>query len=161
MRVQVLYFEGCPNHKPAVDLARQVAAELNLAIQVEEVEVSRGDDVTAARFLGSPTIQVEGLDVEPAARLRTDYGFSCRMYDGRGVPSRETMAQSLAEAVNGAGTRPGLWAAVSYPERQARVHLDRNVLLTDDPLVETVEALGYSVPDGSIGNIAHDLESQP
>ncbi len=98
MRAQVLYFAGCPNHKPAVDLARQVAAELGLAVEVQEVEVSSGDDVAALRFLGSPTIQVQGLDVEPAARLRTDYGYSCRMYDGRGVPSRETMAEALAEA---------------------------------------------------------------
>ncbi len=102
MRVAVLYFAGCPNHKPAVDLARQVAAELDLAVEVEEVEIGSRDDVAALRFLGSPTIQVEGLDVEPAARLRTDYGFSCRMYDGRGLPTRETLAQALAEAANGA-----------------------------------------------------------
>ena len=98
MRIQVLYFADCPNHKLAVELVRQVAAELDLAIHVAEVEVSSGDDVAELCFLGSPTIQVEGLDVEPAARLRTDYGFSCRMYDGRGVPSRETMAEALAEA---------------------------------------------------------------
>ncbi len=116
MQVQVLYFTGCPNHKPAVDLARQVAAELDLAVQVQEVEVSSGDDVTALRFLGSPTIQVEGLDVEPGARLRTDYGFSCRMYDGRGLPLRETVAEALAEAYGvvdtvKTGPRTGLWAA--------------------------------------------------
>ncbi len=319
MQVQVLYFAGCPNHKPAVDLARQVAAELDLAVQVEEVKVSSGDDVAALRFLGSPTIQVEGLDVEPAARLRTDYGFSCRMYDGRGVPSGETVAQALAEAQGvvdkvETGPRTGLWAAggsvvlavassaccwlplllagfglsvggasatfekfrplllgltailigtgfyfsylrkpvcsagsacpapsvrlrrvnrtvlwlaviaavaftafpnyvghlaggesgadasqpagtltlvimpiegmncggcaalvetslrkipgvarvdVSYPESRARVNLDRNVIRTDAPLVEAVEALGFTVPDASVGNIAHDLESRP
>ncbi len=112
MRVQVLYFAGCPNHKPAVDLVRQVAAELDLAVQVEAVEVSSSDDAVALRFLGSPTIQVEGLDVEPPARLRSDYGFSCRMYDGRGVPSRDTLRQSLAEAANGAEPGTGGCRAV-------------------------------------------------
>ncbi len=81
MRIQVLYFEGCPNHLPTVDLARHVVAELGLDAEVEEVEVTSGDDAVGLRFLGSPTVLVDGADIEPAARDRSDFGFSCRTYD--------------------------------------------------------------------------------
>jgi mercuric ion transport protein len=92
MKVQVLYFQGCPNHKPAVNLIRSVDPDA----MVEEVEVNSPADAERLRFLGSPTILVDGIDVEPSARNRTDFGFSCRTYDGRGLPSRELIAAALA-----------------------------------------------------------------
>lgn len=92
MQIQVLYFQGCPNHKPAVDLIRSVTP--NAA--VEEVEVTSPADAERLRFLGSPTILVDGIDIEPSARNRTDFGFSCRTYDGRGLPSREMIATAVA-----------------------------------------------------------------
>ena len=63
---------------------------------------------------------------------------------------------------NALGKIPGVESvAVSYSESQVRMNLDRDVLPADDPLVEAVEALGYRVPDASVGSIADDLESQP
>ena len=98
MKVQVLYFAGCPNHMPTVDLAREVIAELSLTAEVEEVEVTSGDDAAQLRFLGSPTVLVNGVDIELSARIRTDFGFSCRTYDGAGVPPREMMLAAVASA---------------------------------------------------------------
>ncbi len=60
-------------------MARRVVAEHGLDAEVEEVEVS-ADDVVRHRFLGSPTVQVDGIDIEPAARERTDFAMSCRVY---------------------------------------------------------------------------------
>lgn len=95
MKVEVLYFEGCPNHEPAVRLAREVVHELGLGAPVEEVEITSPEDAERLRFLGSPTILVDGVDVEPGARSRTDYGFSCRTYGGTGVPRRELVADAM------------------------------------------------------------------
>jgi copper chaperone CopZ len=95
MRVEVLFFEGCPNHKPAVELARDVARELGVSAEVEEVEVKSQEDVTRLRFLGSPSIHVNGVDVEPQARGRTDFGFTCRTYGGKGLPKREFVEAAL------------------------------------------------------------------
>ena len=102
MKVDVLYFAGCPHHKPAVALVRDVAADLGLEAEVEEVEVNIQADAERHRFLGSPTIQVDGLDVEPAARDRHDYAFSCRMYAGQGTPPRDMLAAALLEAATAA-----------------------------------------------------------
>ena len=97
MRIQVLYFQGCPNHQPTVELARRVVADLGVDPVVEEVEVKDPDDVKRLRFLGSPTVQVNGVDIEPEARHRTDYAFSCRMYDAVGVPRRALLEAALKE----------------------------------------------------------------
>lgn len=114
MRIDVLYFEGCPNHKPAVDLVRSVADELGLKVETNEVEVRDQSEAERLRFLGSPSIQVEGVDVEPAVRDRTDFAFSCRPYGGQGLPSREVVADALTEAqMNATGGEHDSCCAVS------------------------------------------------
>jgi len=53
-------------------------------------------DVERLRFLGSPTVLVDGVDIEPEARHRTDYSYSCRMYSGvSGLPSEEMLMAAL------------------------------------------------------------------
>ena len=104
VKAQVLYFAGCPNHEPAVTLVREVAAELGIDVEVVEVEVTGQADAQRSRFLGSPTIQVDGVDIEPEARDRVDYAFSCRTYQGEGLPDRAMVAAALREAAGGAGT---------------------------------------------------------
>lgn len=95
MKVRVLYFEGCPNHPQTTELVTQVVAESGVDASVEEVEVSGPEQAEQLRFLGSPTIQIDGVDIAPAARSRTDYSFSCRMYGRSGVPPRELVVQAL------------------------------------------------------------------
>jgi len=95
VKISVLYFEGCPNHRPVVDMARRLVIEHGLDASVEEVEVSSGAEARL-RFLGSPTVHVDGVDIEPAARERTDYAMSCRVYDSPdGLPSKETLLAAL------------------------------------------------------------------
>lgn len=103
-RIRILYFEGCPNHPPVVNMARRLVAEHDLDVDVEEVEVAP-DEVVQRRFLGSPTVQVDGVDIEPAARERTDFAMSCRVFNTPdGVPSEETLLAALG--VNAATVAP-------------------------------------------------------
>lgn len=98
-KVSVLFFQGCPNHRPTVEMARVVVGELGLDAEVEEIEVTTPDDVERLRFLGSPTVQVDGVDIESAARSRTDYAMSCRLYGTPdGLPSREMLLAALDAA---------------------------------------------------------------
>ncbi len=95
MKVEVLYFKGCPHHEPAVELTKQVVSELGLGVSVEEVEVTNGDEANRLRFLGSPSVHVDGVDIDPEARVRTEYAMSCRMYGQSGVPPRELLEAAL------------------------------------------------------------------
>ena len=76
-RVEILYFDGCPNHEATRELVERVAAELELGAKPVLVEVPDPDAARAMRFLGSPTVRVDGRDVEPGASDRTDYVFAC------------------------------------------------------------------------------------
>src|SRR6266540_1095644 len=79
-RVEILYFDGCPNHESARSLVGRVAAELEVEPEIDLVEVPDAGAAAQLRFLGSPTIRVNGRDVEPGADKREDFVFACRVY---------------------------------------------------------------------------------
>jgi hypothetical protein len=101
-RVEILYFEGCPNHEAVRALVERVAAELRVEPAINVVEVPDAEAAVRHRFLGSPTVRVEGRDIEPGAEERGDFGFSCRVYrTGRGVfgqPDTRWIREALSEA---------------------------------------------------------------
>jgi hypothetical protein len=106
MRIEVLYFDGCPNHRPAIERVRQVLAEDGLSAEIVEVNVSEPLIAQEVGFLGSPSIRVNGLDVEPEARRVHTYGIMCRTYavNGRreGLPSPEMLRRAIREEMAGA-----------------------------------------------------------
>lgn len=96
--VEVLSFEGCPNRDKAAEAVREVARDLDVAVEVAEIEVRDADEARRLRFLGSPTVRVEGLDVEPAARESSAFGLACRTYEGgAGLPPHELLVAALGE----------------------------------------------------------------
>lgn len=102
MKVEVLYIAECPHHKPAVKQAREALRAVGMTEVVEEVEVRTNADAQTSRFLGSPTVRVNGLDVEPEARGVEHFGVGCRSYveDGQrsGLPSRDLIQRALQES---------------------------------------------------------------
>ncbi len=98
MSIEVLYFAGCPNHEPTVQLVREVVETLGVSLEVREIEISGPDEVEALRFVGSPSIRVNGHDIEPGADDRTDFGFGCRLYGTSGIPPRALLIAALQES---------------------------------------------------------------
>ena len=97
MNIRVLAFEGCPNDQPTIALIEEVLRERALSARVERVEVT-AETAAELRFLGSPTVQIDDVDIEPAARARTAFGMCCRTYPGSGgVPPRDMIRAALAE----------------------------------------------------------------
>ena len=101
MKIEVLYFEGCPNHQPAVEALESVLDELGIATRVESTRVRDQSEAAATAFIGSPTIRIDGVDVEPADTPSVPR-MACRVYrtsDGiAGVPDRATLAAALRKA---------------------------------------------------------------
>lgn len=97
MKVEVFYFEGCPNHRPVLARVQSVLREQGIAAELAEVEVPDAETARVVGFLGSPTVRVNGLDIDPASRGSTDIGFSCRRYAG-GLPSEEMIRVALRQA---------------------------------------------------------------
>lgn len=78
MKVELLYFEGCPNHEQALKNLADTMKELGIEEKIEVVNVIDDGDAMAKRFLGSPSIRINGKDLENAADA--DYSMRCRRY---------------------------------------------------------------------------------
>ena len=102
--VEILYFEGCPNWQATQALVQRVASELPVELDFRLVEVADADAALEQRFLGSPSVRVNGSDVEPGADARRDYVYSCRLYRTEnglaGRPSEGWVRQALAGAAS-------------------------------------------------------------
>lgn len=107
MRVEVLYFKGCPNHLPTVERLRETLQRMELHEEIREIEVDTQVKAEATAFLGSPSVRINGVDIEPSARGVRAFGLTCRTYvdDGTrtGLPSRELISAAIAEQI---GTHP-------------------------------------------------------
>ena len=127
MKIEVLYFDGCPNHKPAIELVYRVLQEVGVPAEVAEVNVPDAATAESQRFLGSPSIRVDGLDVEPEARTAREYALSCRTYftNGRieGLPSRDLVRQAVTRAFDSSADRvsdPALGSPACCPSPGSR-----------------------------------------
>jgi len=97
MRIEVLYFKGCPIHRAAVDRLRSILREEGLSVDVSEIEMNDEKTATTLKFIGSSTIRVTSLDIEVSARTVEEPAFACRRYTG-GPPPEEMIRSALREA---------------------------------------------------------------
>ena len=100
MKVELLYFDGCPSHERLLPRLRELLNEAQPGAEIELRRVERIGDAERERFLGSPTIRVDGSDVDPGARARQDFGLKCRLYRSNGetspLPPEEWIRKALA-----------------------------------------------------------------
>jgi len=68
---------------------------------VEEIEIRSDEDAKVWSFVGSPSVRINGLDIEPEARHVRHFGLGCRSYaeNGRreGLPSEELIERAIQE----------------------------------------------------------------
>jgi hypothetical protein len=99
VKVDFLFWRGCPSHPEARELLAEVLAARAIEAEVVEREVTTEEEARELAFPGSPTIRVDGRDVDPeGASARPS--LTCRIYhlpDGRvsPVPSREQLEEAL------------------------------------------------------------------
>ena len=102
MRIEVLYVPGCPNFQPAVERIEKVLISESLHADIEGVPVNSDADAKALQFPGSPTIRIDGSDVEFIETKSPS--LACRLYPNRsGVPSEEMLRMALSRANRGEG----------------------------------------------------------
>lgn len=104
MKVELLYFDGCPSHDALLPRVRELLARVGDGSEIELRRVESIEDAERERFLGSPTLRIDGVDVDPSAPAREDYGIKCRLYvtpEGRGpLPAQEWIVAAMNRATN-------------------------------------------------------------
>jgi len=99
LKIELLYFEGCPGFKPTLSLLQQVLDEEEIPAKVHTIPVESEESDKKHRFLGSPSIRMDGEDIEPEARTATGFGMKCRIYDNEGVPGGVPAKSKIREAI--------------------------------------------------------------
>lgn len=103
LHIEFLYFRGCPNHEAARKLLVEVLRENRIKVTLHNMRIDSRDEAVAKRFLGSPTIRINGMDVDPSAEHRADFGMQCRVYlaGGKyaGMPSKEMIRAALRKVL--------------------------------------------------------------
>jgi copper chaperone CopZ len=122
MKVEVLFFKGCPNHLPTVERVCETLHTMGRHEDIREIEVDTHDKAEANAFLGSPSVRINGADIEPSARDAKVFGLTCRTYVNgatrTGLPSRELISAAIA-GVDGVSK-----VEVQYEKKQAIVTYD-------------------------------------
>ena len=102
MKIELLYFDGCPNHEAFMPRLRTLLNQAGVDEEVRLVRVESEDEARAVGFLGSPSLRLDGKDIEPGAPERSDFGLKCRLYHTSvglsGTPPHELVLAALADA---------------------------------------------------------------
>lgn len=91
--VELLYFDGCPTHEPFLAHLLNLLHNLDLNTDVNLVHVNSEEEAAEHHFLGSPSLRINGRDVDPNAQDRKTYAVQCRLY-----PTPEGLAKTPPDA---------------------------------------------------------------
>ena len=97
MKIEIFYSPGCPNYLPAVEQVERVLSSESLQAEIRSIAVRTDAEARELMFPGSPTIRVNGEDVEPGQTISP--GLKCRLYPNlSGVPSEEMLRLAVLRA---------------------------------------------------------------
>ena len=102
MQIAFLYYEDCPSHEQALERLRTVMAEEDISAEIEIIKVETDEQARRHHFVGSPTILVDGRDIQPPSAEAVP-ALTCRAYqleDGRisPLPSVDMIRRALRAA---------------------------------------------------------------
>jgi len=81
--VEILYTDACPFWKETLNAINEVAKEFNIVITVKKTMIASDEEAKEHRFPGSPTVRINGVDIDPEARETAGY-IGCRIYTYKG-----------------------------------------------------------------------------
>jgi hypothetical protein len=80
MTIEVLCFDACLNHETLLPQLEQLLRTVGIPTRISLRRIADEDEAEREHFLGSPTVRVDGRDIEPGAEAREDFGLKCRLY---------------------------------------------------------------------------------
>jgi hypothetical protein len=102
-KVELFWWRDCPSWRRAHEMLAGAMTDAGLDPDTATiVEVGTEDEAEQLRFVGSPTIRIDGRDLQPPGDEPT--GLSCRVYrlrDGRAspLPDPDDLRDALAKAI--------------------------------------------------------------
>lgn len=75
LEIEMLFAPGCGSVESTRAMVAAIVADSGRDIAVRETVVSEPGQAKDMRFLGSPSVRVNGTDIDPEALVRTDFGL--------------------------------------------------------------------------------------
>ena len=79
-KIDFLYWEDCPSYRNALDRLKEILNQTGIQAQVNLIEINTEEEARRFGFPGSPTIRVDGKDIDPKGSKKQRVGLSCRIY---------------------------------------------------------------------------------
>ena len=76
IQIRILSTEGCANTPPTISRIEDIAKELGVPIHIEKMRITTQEEASRNKFFGSPTVQINGIDLDPEKRERAAYGLA-------------------------------------------------------------------------------------
>lgn len=98
LNLELQYFEGCPNYKKMNDNLNDAIKSLEDKIELKKVLVEDAATAIKVSFRGSPTLLINGEDIEgiPAPEKPA---LACRFY-AKGIPDADKIRQLIIQKLN-------------------------------------------------------------
>ena len=99
LKIELLHFRECHVYKTTLENIKEVIKEKGLDTEVNLKEIKNDKQALSNKFLGSPTVRINGMDIEPNAQKINKYSMTCRLYLENGVvnelPSKRMIRQAI------------------------------------------------------------------
>ncbi len=97
VKVEVQYFRGCPNSTEMISRVREAIDTIEDKVEYEEVLVEDNETAQKLNFRGSPTVLINGIDIENRTEPESP-ALNCRVYEN-GLPSKEEIRSKILKKV--------------------------------------------------------------
>lgn len=117
MKAELFYFDDCPSYEQAAANLKEALRLEQLPETVEMVPVTSEEDARRKRFIGSPTIRIDGVDLEGPEVENRGYGYGCRVYSSNGSFAGWPSVEQIRSTLRRQTTNPNSPAAANEAPR--------------------------------------------
>jgi hypothetical protein len=98
-KIGILFIEGCPGVLTTAEYIKEVVVEEDIDAEISLILIETSEDARQLHFTGSPTVRINGADIETNIVDIKDYGLRSRLYniDGKkaGYPSKDMIKDAI------------------------------------------------------------------
>ncbi len=107
MKIELLFVSDCPNYLETWSILEDVLQAEGFGARIEMIRVQTEEEAQKLQFSGSPTIRIDGRDIEDLGESEPQYTLGYRRYKGgagpRGLPSRALIHKAVQERLSEPG----------------------------------------------------------
>ena len=99
VKIDILFIKGCPGYLLTKKYIEEIVFDEAVDAKVSLIQIDNDEDAGKLHFIGSPTVRVEGKDIDEDFKDNKDYGVKSRLYHIEGNPFDHPSKNMLRDAI--------------------------------------------------------------